>query len=140
MFCPKCNQSMEPSVSRGAASFTCKRCAGVWVGGDALHKLFAHEQGASEMRERFAALLDSDFSESLRSCPGCAGRKLKSVVIEGIELDFCVSCKGVYFDQGELDAVYASGYTVSGKSISEMLASAEGTFWATLARFFGGNK
>lgn len=140
MLCPKCNQAMEPSVSRGAASFTCKRCAGVWIGGDALHELLTYEEEAPELRERFEALLDSDFNDSRRSCPGCVIRKLKSVIVDGIELDFCVSCKGVYFDQGELDAVYANGHTASGRSLADMLASTEDAFWAALVRLFGGNK
>lgn len=140
MLCPKCNQAMEPSISRGVASFTCKRCSGVWIGGDALHDLFAREQDSFEMHERFEALLDSDFNESLRDCPGCVVRKLKSVFVDGIELDFCVSCKGVYFDQGELDAVYARGYMASGKSIAGMLTSTEDAFWAGLIKLFGGNK
>jgi len=131
---------MEPSVSRGAHSYTCSRCSGIWIGGESLHELFASEQGGPEVRERFEALFELDFTASPRSCPICATQKLKAVNVDGTELDFCVLCKGVYFDKGELEEVYSTGLSVSGKSIGEMLSSSEGAFWATLVRLFGGNR
>lgn len=35
-------------------------------------------------------------------CPKC-GKKMKEIEIKGITLDECGSCKGIFFDGGELD-------------------------------------
>jgi Zn-finger nucleic acid-binding protein len=47
-----------------------------------------------------------DFRASRRKCPSCSGRHLKAVVVENTELDFCASCKGLFFDPGELERVF----------------------------------
>jgi len=35
-------------------------------------------------------------------CPKC-GHTMVEVELEGIKIDKCISCKGVYFDDGELE-------------------------------------
>lgn len=35
-------------------------------------------------------------------CPKC-GHKMVEVELEGIKIDKCTNCKGVYFDDGELE-------------------------------------
>lgn len=37
-------------------------------------------------------------------CPKC-GHEMKEFTLSGIFLDQCTQCKGIYFDQGELDTL-----------------------------------
>lgn len=37
------------------------------------------------------------------NCPVCDGVKMREVQKEGIMIDICPSCKGVWLDRGELD-------------------------------------
>lgn len=37
-------------------------------------------------------------------CPKCVG-KLEKKIVEGIEVDVCTVCEGIWFDAGELEAV-----------------------------------
>ena len=37
-------------------------------------------------------------------CPKCGGQ-MEEVVFEGIMIDKCRDCKGIYFDQGELEVL-----------------------------------
>lgn len=36
------------------------------------------------------------------NCPKCAGPSLSPVVVDGIEVDRCPSCEGIWFDKREL--------------------------------------
>ncbi|MDD5070348.1 MAG: zf-TFIIB domain-containing protein [Candidatus Omnitrophica bacterium] len=38
------------------------------------------------------------------NCPKCVG-KLEPIVIEGVTVDVCWACEGIWFDQGELEKV-----------------------------------
>lgn len=37
-------------------------------------------------------------------CPKC-GQDLQTVMLEGINIDQCTFCEGIYFDRGELDTL-----------------------------------
>lgn len=38
-------------------------------------------------------------------CPNCDDIDMKQTVKEGIEIDYCPNCKGVWLDRGELDKI-----------------------------------
>jgi uncharacterized protein len=38
-------------------------------------------------------------------CPVCPGTELLMTVREGIEIDYCPKCRGVWLDRGELDQI-----------------------------------
>ena len=42
----------------------------------------------------------------LMKCPKC-GHDLKEQELEGIKVDRCTHCEGVFFDAGELDQIFA---------------------------------
>ncbi|WP_373232940.1 zf-TFIIB domain-containing protein [Cohnella sp.] len=37
------------------------------------------------------------------NCPVCEGSRMREVEKDGILIDLCPTCKGVWFDRGELD-------------------------------------
>lgn len=39
-------------------------------------------------------------------CPRCTRSDLTSTVRQGVEVDFCPSCLGVWFDRGEVEKVF----------------------------------
>ncbi|MBN2712376.1 MAG: zf-TFIIB domain-containing protein [Planctomycetes bacterium] len=41
-------------------------------------------------------------------CPKCKGVELKKIVFDGMELDECPECKGIWFDFEELDVILES--------------------------------
>jgi Zn-finger nucleic acid-binding protein len=41
-------------------------------------------------------------------CPSC-GAEMQTVVREGIEIERCASCRGVFLDRGELEKLIALG-------------------------------
>ena len=85
---------------------TCSGCSGTWVPGISMHHLFRDYDDISDVEEAFAEILDPEFDPGTRHCPQCANRRLKSVEIDNTELNFCTRCKGLFFDRGELEAVF----------------------------------
>jgi len=47
------------------------------------------------------------------NCPKCQKEPLKRVDEDGIELDYCQKCGGIWFDENELDAVLGKHKKVS---------------------------
>ena len=37
------------------------------------------------------------------NCPLCVERRLEPVIVDGVEIDVCENCGGVWLDRGELD-------------------------------------
>lgn len=38
-------------------------------------------------------------------CPVCSGVELKMAERQGVEIDYCPECRGVWLDRGELDKI-----------------------------------
>ncbi len=43
--------------------------------------------------------------ETEMKCPVCAGIDLKIAERQGVEIDYCPECRGVWLDRGELDKI-----------------------------------
>lgn len=46
-------------------------------------------------------------------CPVCAGTQLVMSDRQGIEIDYCPQCRGVWLDRGELDKIIDRSMTVA---------------------------
>jgi len=57
----------------------------------------ARQRLTSEMRERLKSI-------SFMRCPKC-GEELEEIVFQGIQIDRCPECHGVWLDSGELERV-----------------------------------
>ncbi len=137
MKCPRCDTEMEGREHDGIQSSVCLQCNGNWIGGAALARLFERDQDAPHIEEAMEAILGVDYRSSRRPCPACRGRHLKALLIDDVELDYCVACKGLYFDQGELEQVFP-GVGMPGTAAASRPA-ASNQFWAVILKFTGGD-
>jgi uncharacterized protein len=48
-------------------------------------------------------------------CPRCANINLNLAERQGVELDYCPECRGIWFDRGELDKIIERSYAELGK-------------------------
>ena len=129
MKCPECNSDLDtPSA---LSPCTCPNCAGIWISGRALRVMFAGSDDQNEVEQTLDSILEIDFMESRRRCPSCAGRHLKAVNIGRTELDFCASCKGLFFDPGELERVFPGIRGQGGRAHP----TGERGFWVSLLKF-----
>ena len=138
MICPRCNTAMEARDHAGIRSSSCPQCSGIWIGGAALARLFERDRDAPHIEEALEAILGVDYRSSRRQCPACRGRHLKAVLVDDVELDYCVACKGLYFDQGELEQVLPGTFGEPGSTARSPRGSTS-RFWAVITRFIGGD-
>ena len=141
MICPRCNGNMKPAKFGGVPIISCSACAGTWIDADAVHRLFAGEKGAVDLANALEAMFDLEYVDSRRKCPRCAGRNLKAVDIANTELDYCLACKGMFFDKGELRRVYPqTSYRDRGAGGEVVHTASNGNLWHNLKRWFGGSQ
>ena len=43
-------------------------------------------------------------------CPICTGVDLKIAERQGVEIDYCPECRGIWLDRGELDKIIEKSY------------------------------
>ena len=139
MICPRCNTALDTRDIDGIPISTCPACNGNWIGGAALAALFARDHSAPRIEEALEAILDLEFHDGRRHCPRCRNKYMKAMMVDGIELDYCVACKGLYFDQGELEQVFPSTFrAVRAKTGSKDNRLRQ--FWAVILKFTGGDR
>jgi Ca2+-transporting ATPase len=57
---------------------------------------------------------DSSLTESAMKCPGCkTDVNLLMTERQGVEIDYCPECRGIWLDRGELDKIIERSMTVS---------------------------
>lgn len=107
--CASCKGAMQRFFAEGVELDRCRRCGGVWLDGGELSELLGRT-----LEPRLATGLSS------RACCSC-GKGMKSVNLPaGVKAEMCAACKGIYLDDGELQAI---AYSKAGDS----RASTQGT-------------
>ena len=103
MRCPKCRSDMEQILIDGTEVDRCSSCQGLWFDDGELEKL--------RTREAAAALDTGDIKTGKKQnkiehyrCPRCAGpmNRLVDASQPHIWFEQCDSCRGSFFDAGEL--------------------------------------
>lgn len=135
MKCPRCAGEMEAVENDGIRSSNCPACRGVWIGGASLDKLFAREIDAPHIEDALDTFMSLDFRDGRLPCPACRGRRLNTLEIEGVELDYCIGCKGLFFDPGELEQVFPNTYRGKTKTGADSIAETANLF-ETIVAFF----
>ena len=96
LICPKCGSGMR---SRDDSTATCLGCAGIWISRATYADSLAEAGGTDALLSE----LDRVYSPSGHPCPTCKTNHLEVSLARGIELDWCRTCGGIYFDMGEFE-------------------------------------
>lgn len=105
MNCPKCNIELGVYNRNGLNIRYCKTCKSMWISFPTLQKI-------SEMLDLKQPILNPvelqglKIKEELRTCPSCE-KTMEKVFFNGIIVDKCVACNGVWFDNGELSKYFS---------------------------------
>ncbi len=138
MICPRCSGNLEPTEFGGVPVVACSACNGTWADAASVHRLFAGEKDAVDLANALEAMLELDFADSQRKCPRCPERRLKAVEIDNTELDYCLACKGLFFDKGELRRVYPeTSYKHTENGNPGEKSPAVKSLWQRLSRLIG---
>lgn len=96
----------------------CRECCGIWLDSGELESLLDKRIECSEMVEKIA--LNEKQDRSSKECPACE-KGLNKVDKEGIKVDICPSCRGVWLDGGEFALIYERHRNSSGAKFSSAL-------------------
>ena len=126
--CPVClGATLQKSTIRDSAPLTldyCKRCGGIWFDhgevqrlrrfkAEQLWQVVAQMEGVHRMHcHSCTALLERGADKCMDcgwvvelDCPSC-GTPMQSAEYEGVRLDVCRKCRGVWFDRHELAEIW----------------------------------
>jgi|GEM_PF-2267123 len=118
MECPSCSNGVLLAPSEGDKGLCCTQCDGLWLEKDTLNSLCnGNELDPDILR---AKLKTERRVDNGRACPSCA-KTLAVSAVNKIELDWCETCEGVWFDRGESQKVLADASDKDEVSISESI-------------------
>lgn len=104
MNCPKCKTEMESLKIKGMTIPYCKTCKAMWIKFPTLKKI-------GEMLDLKSDILNPidmecvKVKEEAKACPDC-GKAMDKVYFNGIIVDKCTDCSGIWFDNGELSKYF----------------------------------
>ena len=107
MNCPKCQERLRIEQYRENQYKICFFCEGAWV---SKNDLDTHSFLELEHRNEIA----TDYE-----CPCCENQLLSHTKIADIELEYCQSCSGVFFDKGELESTYPNFKDINGSELAD---------------------
>ena len=100
--CPVDGFPLVPQAIGAASIAVCEKCSGIWFTREAL--LHPSVDPASLPPASRTPIPATRKRRRSASCPICR-RPLLAESVEGIDIDRCVNCAGVWLDPGEYDAV-----------------------------------
>lgn len=100
--CPVDGFPLAPRAIGPASIAVCEKCSGVWFTREAL--LHPSVDPAALPHASRIPPPETRKRRRTASCPICR-RQLLAERVEGIDIDRCVHCEGVWLDPGEYDAV-----------------------------------
>ncbi len=100
--CPVDGFPLAPQAVGSASIAVCEKCSGIWFTREAL--LHPSVDPAALPPASRTPIPPSGRRRKIASCPVCR-RPLLPERVEGIDIDRCVHCAGVWLDPGEYDAV-----------------------------------
>jgi Zn-finger nucleic acid-binding protein len=99
--CPNCKEHLARANRAGDETRECFYCEGIWIGHAALEQLVGRETGVTANRLRELDPIVAAAPKGSRACPAC-DTLLNVLSLEGLELDCCSTCLGMFFDKSEL--------------------------------------
>jgi len=109
--CPRDHAPLATVAERGIRMGSCGSCGGLWV---------PMSQLAPRLSNVVSARLfqTSGGRDTLLRCP-VDGMPMREIEIGGVHIDRCTSCRGLWFDAGELATVLAATGFVAPRRESE---------------------
>ena len=97
--CPRCWVRAERKRRAGIDIDICPKCGGIWLDTRELKKLLSNPN----LHRHLTKYVGLE-SKSKLLCPRCGGlMNLENA--EEVEVDVCLTCKGIWLDRGELEAL-----------------------------------
>ena len=102
--CPRCRVFLEVITHEGFKGGGCPKCAGIWLGANDLVNALRFYAANKGVALKTIALLEAPARPSALRCPQCSSA-LQSIALRAVEVEKCPSCRGVFLDHGESEAI-----------------------------------
>lgn len=109
MHCIRCKSDMVKNKLKGVLIDYCKNCDAFWLDQGELEAL---ESGMAKSESELRGERVNEMKlERLRpvtvlsTCPKCQEGQIKERNMDGVRVDYCNNCRGLYFDHGELQQI-----------------------------------
>lgn len=96
--CPKCAGALRAPKKTDAPLLVCSGCSGVWLDAAGLTSAMAGP------RQLWKTLAEHG-NVTRMPCPACRTETLAEARCGDCDIDWCPSCKGIFFDRGEIEKV-----------------------------------
>jgi uncharacterized protein len=124
--CLKCTAVLEKSRIEDVEVDLCPSCGGLWLDHGEAERLA--KKMTSELDRLRRMLRESASgpppvpSDVQGACPACTS-PVKEVALGAVKVDYCLRCKGIFMDRGELDGAIAA---VTGQklTVAQLVAAA----------------
>ena len=107
MLCPVEKSTLQSHCEGTAQIFICDLCHGLWFSREQLANFLNTAQDAKISRTKTVISAEAVQLTDKRLCPCCVNRGLTARVIDGVEIDSCPQCYGIWLDAGELELIIA---------------------------------
>jgi heat shock protein HtpX len=110
--CPRCHETLVRAKLSGRELRACRACGGVWIGTQVFTELVRsvpHRLIAAD--DKWPNLIGVGWNRvGPKRCPQCGMALGEAPVkgVEGVTVDRCMQCDGVWFDDGELAAIVSA--------------------------------
>lgn len=104
MNCSSCNTALTESHVSGVTVYSCLSCRGVWVP----YRSLAHLAKMEPVGQSLNNILGLGMSapKAARECPSCHAEPLRRVDIKEVAVDLCTACRGIFFDEEEIEKTF----------------------------------
>lgn len=105
--CPQCNAPMSILYVGAVQLDQCSECQGIWFDHCELHKIVSNPESLEAECSSLLWMPETPHEcTKKRSCPCCHNALMKRRERNGVTVDQCQRCAGIWLDGGELYRIY----------------------------------
>jgi len=110
MNCPRCSGTFEPTTLRDFGlvhnAHRCTECRGLWIGPEKIREI---SMTIDQRWIEFRRVPGAEAQQMPMTCPACPGDVVMQKVVSPrdakVVMDVCPTCKHVWLDRGEREAI-----------------------------------
>jgi Zn-finger nucleic acid-binding protein len=127
--CPNCREHMS-SVELGLGGvWSCLYCEGTWLPSAKAQTLAANSTSEANVLLPVTEPLQHVVANEMLACPACKASSLHLVALQNAEVHRCLSCEGVFFKRGVLQALSPRSFSAGQEApVLQALAGTFGSF------------
>lgn len=138
MNCPNCIERMEPTTIGEYHTNSCIYCSGTWIDYKTLCTIVSVHSDNEDQGPYKSIEPKKLANPGKLICPSCEGTRLHAFKFGEFELDICKKCRGIFFDDGEIEELIGLPPEEAKSNLGLALAFKGAIFILTMGSVSGG--